>query len=102
MSWNSLEDAKMKIQLLDWRLGRIAFHQKCNICGSSLSRKHAVLCSGAEDYLLKEFSNLQVPLVNTVIDSLLNDYYDQMDTSVLEKVYNAIIGIRQSCLLQSI
>ena len=51
LSWDGMEDAKIKLELIQWRLGRVAFHQDCRRCGGSLSRKHAVICSGAEDFL---------------------------------------------------
>jgi hypothetical protein len=46
LKWNGLEDKEIKQDLLQWRLGRIAFHQVCKKCGQELSRAHALECSG--------------------------------------------------------
>ena len=43
--WSGAKDAELKKEIINWRLGRIAYHQKCQRCGESLSRKHAVVCS---------------------------------------------------------
>jgi len=71
LSWNGLEDAKIKLELIQWRLGRVAFHQDYRRCGGSLSRKHAVICSGAEDFLSSTFPDIDLPQSNTLIDTIV-------------------------------
>jgi hypothetical protein len=39
-------------RIILWKLGRIAYHQVC-ACGEEASRKHVVICSGADVYLMK-------------------------------------------------
>jgi hypothetical protein len=102
LSWNGLEDAKIKLEIIQWRLGRVAFHQDCHRCGGSLSRKHAVICSGAEDYLLSTFPEIDIPSSNTIIDSVLNQFFLKSDAAAYAVVYEAIQGIRKTCLLQSV
>ena len=68
LSWNGVEDAKIKLELIQWYLGRVAFHQYYRRCGSSLSRKHAVICSGAEDFLSSTFPDIDLTQSNTLIE----------------------------------
>jgi hypothetical protein len=102
LNWTGLKETVIKKELIRWRLGRVAYHQRCLRCnnGTQLSRKHAELCSGAEDFLLNEFPELEDVYSNTVIDSLLNKYYYSNDIEVLEKIYEAILSIKKTCLLQ--
>ena len=98
--WDGVEDAKVKQELIQWRLGRIAYHQECGSCNGDLSSKHAVICSGAEDYLLQQFPDLEIPPAHTVIDSLLNTYLLKGDSAIWNILQEAIRGIRRTCLLQ--
>lgn len=98
--WDGVQDAQIKQELIQWRLGRLAYHQECGRCQGDLSRKHAVLCSGAEDFLLQEFPDLEIPAVHTVIDSLLNTHLLKGSSAIWEALQEAIKGIRRSCLLQ--
>jgi len=102
LSWNGLEDAKIKLELVQWRLGRVAFHQDCRRCCGSLSRKHAVIRSGAEDFLSSIFPDIDLPQSNTLIDSILNQFFFKNDSAVYAAVYEAIQGIRKTCLLQNV
>ena len=95
-----MQDAQVKQELIQWRLGRLAYHQECGRCHGDLSRKHAVLCSGAEDFLLKEFPDLEIPAAHTVIDSLLNTHLLKGSSAIWETLQEAIKGIRRTCLLQ--
>jgi hypothetical protein len=98
--WDGVEDAKTKQELIQWRLGRIAYHQECGRCNDDLSRKHAVICSGAEDYLLQQFPDLEIPPAHTVIDSLLNTHLLKGNSAIWNIIQEAIKGIRRTCLLQ--
>ena len=100
LRWDGLQDAETKQELIQWRLGRIAYHQACGRCNCDLSRKHAVICSGAEDYLLQEFPDLEIPTVYTVIDSLLNTNLLKGSNVIWRTIHEAIKGIRRTCLLQ--
>ena len=102
LSWNGMEDAKIKLEVIQWRLGRVAFHQDCRRCGGSLSRKHAVICSGAEDFLSSTFPDIDLPQTNTLIDTILNQFFFKNDSAVYAAVYEAIQGIRKTCLLQNV
>lgn len=61
--WDGIQDSQVKQELINWRLGRIAYHQECGRCNGDLSRKHAVIRSGAEDFLLQQFPDLEIPAV---------------------------------------
>jgi hypothetical protein len=77
-----MEDAKIKLELVQWHLGRVAFHQDCRRCCGSLSRKHAVIRSGAEDFLSSTFPDIDLPQSNTLIDSILNQFFFKNDSAV--------------------
>jgi hypothetical protein len=98
--WEGTEDVKVKQELILWRLGRIAFHQVCNRCNGDLSRKHAVICSGAEDYILQQLPHFTIPSVNTIIDEVLNRHLIKGTQEIWRMLYEAIQGIRKTCLLQ--
>ena len=55
---------------------------------------------GTEQFLLSEFPQLEDFYSNTVIDSLLNKYFYSNDMDVLDKIYEAILSIKKTCLLQ--
>ena len=102
LSWTGIQDMTIKLELIQWRLGRIAFHQHCHRCGGSLSRKHAVTCSGAEDFLETKFPDTAVPATQTIIDAILNEFFTKNDRTVYLDIYEAIQGIRRTCLLQTV
>ena len=98
--WEGTEDAKVKQELILWRLGRVAFHQVCNRCNGDLSRKHAVICSGAEDYILQQLPHFTLPPVNTIIDEVLNRHLIKGTQAIWSTLFEAIQGLRRTCLLQ--
>jgi len=102
LSWTGIEDMTIKLELIQWRLGRIAFHQDCQRCGESLSRKHAVICSGAEEFLDSKFPDIQVPASQTIIDAILNKFFNNNVRTVFLDIFEAIQGIRKACLLQTV
>jgi hypothetical protein len=102
LSWTGIEDMTIKLELIQWRLGRIAFHQDCQRCGESLSRKHAVICSGAEEFLDSKFPDIQVPASQTIIDAILNKFFNNNVRTVFLEIFEAIQGIRKACLLQTV
>lgn len=102
LSWTGMKDMTIKLELIQWRLGRIAFHQRCHRCGESLSRKHAVICSGAEEFLESKFPDVEVPASQTIIDAILNQSFTKNDENVYSNVFEAIQGIRRTCLLQTV
>lgn len=99
--WNGAQDAQTKRQLIEWRLGRIAYHQPCASCNQPLSRKHAVMCSGAEDYLMDLFPDIQLPSSNTIIDTILNLFYFKNKSYVYNVVSEAISAIQGTCILHT-
>lgn len=102
LKWKGTEDAKIKQDIIRWRLGRIAYHQTCGNCQLELSRKHALICSGAEDYLEREFDDIDLPHSNTLLDAILNHYLlDEVD-GLWKKLYNAIQIVRRICLVQNV
>ena len=98
--WKGIEDAKIKQELILWRLGRIAFHQVCKRCNGALSRKHAVICSGAEEYILEQLPQIELLTVNTIIDEVLNSHLIKGTQAIWKILFDAIQGIRRTCLLQ--
>jgi hypothetical protein len=100
--WSGMDDMSIKLELIQWRLGRIAFHQRCGRCNEFLSRKHAVICSGAEDYLISKFPDVDPPTSQTIIDAILNKFFSKDNSSAYFAIYEAIQAIRKTCLLQNI
>ena len=89
---NSFNDASV-----EWPFIKIA----AIVVASSLSRKHAVIiCSGAEDSTFPDIIDL--PQSNTLIDTILNQFFFKDDSAVYAAVYKAIQGIRKTCLLQHV
>jgi hypothetical protein len=102
LSWTGIKDMTTKLELIQWRLGRIAFHQRCHHCGESLSRKHAAICSGAEASLESDFPDIEVPASKTIIDAILSHSFTKNNETVYLNVFEAIQGIRITCLLQTV
>jgi hypothetical protein len=59
-----------------WRLGRIAFHQKCRKCRQELSRSHALQCTGHSETILRKY-RFSGDSMHTSMDQRLN----QLDCS---------------------
>ena len=103
LKWSDLEDSIIKLELIEWRLGRVVFHQTCYNCGVTLSRKHALICSGMDEQLRNLFPEVNVLLCSTVIDCILNHYFlEDFKSPVFKYLYEAIRSIRRSCLAQTI
>jgi hypothetical protein len=102
MSWNGFEDATIKKELLKWRLGRVVFHQECQVCHNTLTRQNAVICSNVDYELVERFPEVRQSYSNTIIDDILNHFLMKGTSRVWKVLYEAIITIRQSCLLQII
>jgi len=94
--WNGVQDAKIKREIIDWRLGRIAHHQKCFICNGVLSRKHAISCSGADVYLKDILVIFNYS--SNLIDGLLNQYFINNNLEIYQKICVVIQGIKKTCL----
>jgi hypothetical protein len=90
LKWKGTEDSTFKKELIRWRLGRIASHQTCGNCQGELSRKHALICSGAEDYLEREFANIEIPHSNTLLDAILNHYLLEDDDELWIFIFSRI------------
>jgi retron-type reverse transcriptase len=100
LHWKGESDAKHKSELIRWRLGRIAFHQRCASCRGVLSRRHAVSCTGIEDQLMAKYPEVTFePDEATFIDTLLNTYFFSDDDSLWECLYQCVIDIKRVCLL---
>ena len=87
LSWTGIKDMTTKLELIQWRLGRIAFHQRCHRCEESLSRKHAVICSGAEAFLESKFPDIDAPASQTILDAILNHSFTKNDESIYLTVF---------------
>ena len=93
------EDREKKRLILLWQLGRICFHQcQCAICGTSLSRKHGIECSGAH-YLIKHnyFSDdvFKQDNHNNIISKAINEvthtnYWEQLPTQEQDELVGDI------------
>lgn len=89
--------------LIQWRLGRVAFHQSCTKCFNmnehkEMSRQHAVECSGVREEILSKFSGLSDDQ-HTILDIALNKI--SLVESSLEDIQflsKCIENIRQICL----
>ena len=92
----------VKLELIQWHLGHIVSHQRCHRWEEPFSRKHAVICSGAEAFLESKFPDIDVPASQTIIDAILNHSFTKNDESVYLDVFEAIQGIRRTCLLQTV
>lgn len=88
-----------------WLLGNVAFHQYCRRCNIEVSRKHALVCSGAAGILRRwiEAVNIQLePNTNSfnLLDQLIRYCkFDESeeDTFSVMICYNAIQRIREVC-----
>ena len=72
--WDS---KKQRITVTRWAIGAVARHQMCSNCEdrADLSRAHAVMCSGAEESLRRQYGEFLDPNSKfTIIDQLLNRF----------------------------
>lgn len=100
LKWDGMEDAMVKKEIINWRLGRIAFHQVCLNCQGILSRSHALICSGVEDQLKSIFPQVEFLNSITSLDCILNHFFLDNHKHVFSFIYEAILSIRRSCLGQ--
>ena len=97
--WKNEEEGEIKRNLIRWRLGRIAFHQECLNCNrESLSRKHAVLCSGVDQELYEKYEEVETFYSQNILDTLLNKYMYGNHISVWKDITWAINQIQKLCV----
>jgi hypothetical protein len=101
LSWKNQSEAKRNRNIINWKLGRIATHQKCGNCSNSeLSRKHAVMCSGVEDELRRKYPDTTIICsTGTIIDEILLQQGSKPHTETWEDINWAINQIRKLCLM---
>lgn len=91
-------DKKSRIALTKWVTGGIANHQVCKKCGASLSRSHAVVCSGAEQYLQTKFESA-IPMENkSIIDVIIYSLPTGTSLDKYKHICEAIYMIYTNCL----
>ena len=98
--WNSKDNnMEIKKKLMHWRLGRVAYHQNCLNCHQeTLSRKHAVICSGIDQILMEKYQCDNIPHSQTIIDFLLDKYAFGDHINVWKDLSWAISQIEMLCL----
>jgi len=98
----AFQDKKHRISIIKWILGGVATHLPCKNCHQELSRKHAIECSGAHEFLFTKYGSiLQLEENNKMntIDILLNVYkYEPPNTDFYDDIYHAICMIYKNCL----
>ena len=62
--YDAIDYKKQRVAIQRWLTGGVANHQTCVKCGEELSRKHAIICSGA------------LPMLETHFATLLNEQTD--------------------------
>jgi len=97
--WKSEEEGEILRNLVRWRLGRIAYHQKCLNCNrEKLSRKHAVLCSGVDEVLFDKYQEIESFQSQNILDTLLNKYMFGNHLCIWKDINWAINQIQNLCL----
>ena len=93
-------DRKTRAPIIRWMTGSVARHQTCAKCGDSLSRIHAVDCSGAKEELVKIYGSLPDSFGRTIIDKLLNRFRNRQKSpkALYSNIANAIGMIYKDCL----
>ena len=93
-------DRKTRAPIIRWMTGSVARHQTCVKCGDSLSRQHAVECSGAKAELVQLYGNLPGCFGRTIIDKLLNRYRKRRKSpkALYSNISNAVGMIFRDCL----
>jgi hypothetical protein len=99
LKWRDVEDANRKRHIIRWRLGRIAYHQRCMNCSESveLSRKHALECTGMEEFIANVFTDVQMTEGTLSLDNVLNHHYQSNDETSLRTIYTIITNITSMC-----
>jgi hypothetical protein len=92
-------DKKVQRNLIQWRLGRVAFHQDCS-CGQEVSRQHGLECSGVEEKIRRKYPRLvQYSESTNILDTLLNKIsINEDNTEELNFISKMIEEIRIKCL----
>jgi hypothetical protein len=95
-------------RLIQWRLGKIAFHQKCTKCANvglevELSRQHAVNCAGVSQLIMPLFPYVTQDLTSrrTIIDEALNSLqlnsFEDDEMEEIDTLTRAIELIMEQC-----
>ena len=97
--WKSEEEGEIQRNLVRWRLGRIAFHQKCLNCNrENLSRKHAVVCSGVDQVLFEKYEEVESFYSQNILDTIINKYMFGNHLNIWKDISWAITQIQNLCL----
>jgi len=99
LKWTNVEDAKMKKNIIRWRLGRIAFHQACTNCNGSaeLSRKHALECTRMNELITEVYTDVNMEEGFLSIDNVLNSHYKNVSITTLSMLDTIISNISSMC-----
>ena len=83
-----------------WLMGAVAMHQNCRNCNGNndLSREHAVICSGADEYLTDQFGPKDALSNRTYLDQLLNSNRNNTIEPFYDKIAQAISMIYEKCM----
>jgi hypothetical protein len=92
-------ERKVQRNIIQWRLGRVAFHQDC-CCGSEVSRKHGLECSGVEQKIRRKYPGLVLYNDSTnILDNLLENIEIRVENAAeLQFISDMIEEIRMKCL----
>ena len=97
--WKSDADGEILKKLVRWRLGRIAYHQKCLNCKKeTLSRKHAAICSGVDQILYEKYDQVESFYSQNILDTLINKYMFGNHLLIWKDIAWAIDQIQKLCL----
>ena len=99
LRWKDAEDAKIKRNIIRWRLGRIAYHQQCKNCNESaeLSRKHALECSRTNQSIKDIFHEINQEEESLSLDTVLNHYISNTSESIFRSLDMIINNITSLC-----
>jgi hypothetical protein len=91
-----------RITISRWLTGVVCMHQACAGCeeGAILDRQHGLTCSGAEQFLRNAFPEMEDEFemtVDNVLDTLLNNIRNSLDTRVNAIAAEAIAMILTKC-----
>jgi hypothetical protein len=81
--------------LVQWRLGRVAYHQRCRLCNDSVSRQHALDCTDATRILRRHFpattmNNVQKNSLDACLESLSFRPVEQNKINAIADILNTI------------
>ena len=104
LRWKDAEDAKIKRNIIRWRLGRIVYHQQCKNCNEAaeLSRKHALECSRTNQSIKDIFHEINQEEESLSLDTVLNHYISNTSESIfrsLDMIINTITSLCHGILL---